>query len=65
MLQRNMKGKNMEIIKNIIKWLKVKINARFEDHDNIRRFFRAEYGQDAEIAYYLWQTKRELYTKYR
>lgn len=55
----------MEKVINIFNWLKKKINERFEDRENIMRFFRAEYGRDAEIAYNLWITKREMYTKYR
>lgn len=54
----------MTMVEKIISWLKAKINSRFEDSDNVQRFFRAEYGRDAEIAYRHWQDKREFYTKY-
>lgn len=54
----------MTTVEKIINWLKDKINERFEDRENIQRFFRAEYGRDAEIAYHMWITKREMYTKY-
>lgn len=58
------KENTMEKVINVLNWLKKKINERFEDRENIMRFFRAEYGRDAETAYNLWITKRELYTKY-
>lgn len=54
----------MTLFEKIVSWLKRKLHQRFEDKENIQRFFRAEYGKDAEIAYHMWITRREMYTKY-
>lgn len=50
----------MLIITAILNWLKNKINYRFADHESMERFFRTEYGRDADIAYHQWATTRRI-----
>jgi len=48
---------------SIFSWLKNQIDNLFVDHDNIKRFFRIEYGIDADRAYSHWLINRELLNK--
>ena len=47
----------------IFSWFKNQIDSMFIDHDSIKRFFRIEYGMDADLAYRHWLVNREFLNK--
>lgn len=48
------------MLKLLVNQIKTKINQFFEDGEEAKRFFRVEYGPNADIAYHHWQAHRKL-----
>lgn len=51
----------MDIIMSMLNLLNSKLSNWFIDHDTVQRFFRIEYGQDADAAYTYWTKTRGMY----